>query len=271
MRPDAGGEGADGGEAEAFVQLDGGAIFGSDGERELAELGGAERFHGSLHQHAAQAVPLITGQDADLRGVADTGRDFTGEYGGDQLFIARLAKHEGCGGDELSTTRKKDDVLEKFESAGAAAVLIVDFAIDVVGVGQVNEFGAGFEVAIVPAVQTPAVETRRTGFGGALQIEKHKLSSVEAEALFAKGSVDGPAEGHQLSLDARELRNGAHGEEHLFEEATADDGLGILGRNVETADQAFLIFQDVEAVTGGRAIFKSDATAKSVSVEKSSN
>jgi len=44
--PDAGGEGSDFGEAEAFVEVDGGAVFCGDGEGEFGELLGAQGFRG---------------------------------------------------------------------------------------------------------------------------------------------------------------------------------------------------------------------------------
>ena len=40
--PDAGGEGFDGGETEALVEMDGGVIFRSDREREFLELQAAQ-------------------------------------------------------------------------------------------------------------------------------------------------------------------------------------------------------------------------------------
>src|SRR5216683_4180855 len=67
--PDTGGEGADGGEVEFFVELDGGAILRGDGERQLTKLHRTESFGGGLHQHAAEAMTLIAGEDTDLGGM----------------------------------------------------------------------------------------------------------------------------------------------------------------------------------------------------------
>src|SRR5258707_6677507 len=71
--PNPGGEAADGGEVKIFVELDGGAVLRGHGEGEFAKFHGAQGFGGSLHEHAAQAMALVTGEDADLRGVADAG------------------------------------------------------------------------------------------------------------------------------------------------------------------------------------------------------
>ena len=43
---------------------------------------------------SADAVALVSGQDADLRGVADAWGNFAGEDDGDQFVVARLAQHE---------------------------------------------------------------------------------------------------------------------------------------------------------------------------------
>lgn len=108
--PDTSGEGADGGEAEAFVELDGGAIFCGDGEGEFAEAHVAEGFGGRLHQRTAEAVALITGQDADLSCVADTRRDLAGENGGDQVVIAWLAQDERCARNKLAASWQQDNI-----------------------------------------------------------------------------------------------------------------------------------------------------------------
>src|SRR5438552_144321 len=84
----------------------------------------AMRFGGGLHKQAAEAVSLVAGQDANLRGVADAGGDFAGKNRGDEFVAARLVKNEGCGRHELAASGKQDDVLQKFERAGAAAILV---------------------------------------------------------------------------------------------------------------------------------------------------
>jgi len=77
-RPDAGGERFYGGEAEAFVEVDRGFVFGGYGEGEFLEFIGAEGVGGGEHQCAPEAVTLKAGLHANLRGVADAGRDFAG-------------------------------------------------------------------------------------------------------------------------------------------------------------------------------------------------
>jgi len=95
--------------------------------------------------------------------------------------------------------------------------LIVDLAIDVVGVGKVDELGAGLKVAVVPALEAHtggSATARILHFG---KVEKHELSREEVEALILEGRIHGTAEGHQLGFDASEVRESAHGEEHFLE------------------------------------------------------
>ena len=71
-----------------------------------------------------------------------------------------------------------------------------------------------------------------------------------------------------MGLDSRELGNGAHGEEHFIEQAPADCGLRISRGDVQAADQAFLVLQNIEGVAGGAAIFESGAPAERVGFQK---
>ncbi len=64
------------------------------------------------------------------------------------------------------------------------------------------------------------------------------------------------------------MRDGAHGIEHVFQQAPANGVLGKLGGDVQAADQTFLIFEDVEGITGGNAVLKGDAARQGVGVEK---
>ena len=108
--PDGGGEGADGVEAEFVVELDGSSVFGGDGEGEFLIFHLAEGFGGGLHEDAAESVSLIAGQNTDLGGVSNAGRDFTGEHGGDEVFASRLVQDEGSAWNELSTTGEKNNI-----------------------------------------------------------------------------------------------------------------------------------------------------------------
>src|SRR6266704_728323 len=252
--PDASGEGFDGVEAEFFVELDGGAVFGRHGKSQFPEFHGAESFGGSLHEHAAETVSLIARQDADLRGVADAGRNLAGEDSGDEFVAAGLVEDEGCARHELAAAGEQDDVLQEFQGPGAAAVLVVDLAIDVIRVGQIDQFGARLEITVVPTRETHAVGGARLGLRHFLEVEER--------------GVHRAAERHELSFDARQVRNRTHGEEHLFKEAPADGSLREFGRNVEATDQAFLLLEDIEGIAGGRAIFKGHTSGERVGVEE---
>src|SRR5258707_3605456 len=267
-RPNTRSEGLNGAEAEFFIELDGGVVVRSYGQRQFPEFHGAKGFGGSLHEHAAEAMPLVAGQHADLRGVADTGGDFAGENAGDEIVAAGLVKNEGCAGHELAATGKQNDVLQKFQRAGAAAVLVVDLAVDVTGVSQINQLGARLEVAVIPAVEAHARGSAGFRFVQLLQIQKHELARIEVKSLVEQGRVNGAAEGHELRFDAREVRDGAHGVKHLFEQAAADGILRELGRDIQAADQAFLVFEDVKGIPGSNTVFVSDAAGQGVGVQE---
>ena len=46
-------------------------------------------------------MALTARNDAELRGVADAGANFTGQDGADQFVAARLMQDEGCAGNEI--------------------------------------------------------------------------------------------------------------------------------------------------------------------------
>jgi len=200
--------------------------------------------------------------------VADAGGNFAGEDGGDEFVAARLAKNKRSAGNELAAAGKENDVFEEAQGTGAAAILVVDLAIDVIRVRQINQFGAMLEEAVVPAVEAHASGGAGPRFGIAVQVEQHELPGVELEALLAERGVDRTAEGHELRFDSGKLRESTHGVEHFFQKAAADIGLWETLRDVEAADQAFLLFEDVEGIAGGGAVFESDAAAEGVGFEK---
>src|SRR5256884_8312201 len=119
---------------------------------------------------------LKTGQDADLGGVTDTGGDFAGQNGGHQFVASGLVEDKRCPGNKLAASRQQNNVLEKLQRPRAAAILVVDFAVHVIGIGQVNQPGARFEVAVVSASKPQG--TRRTPllFRPFLEIEEHELA-----------------------------------------------------------------------------------------------
>src|SRR2546429_8319374 len=81
-----------------------------------------------------------------------------------------------CPGNKLAASRQQNNVLEKLQRPRAAAILVVDFAVHVIGIGQVNQPGARFEVAVVSASKPQG--TRRTPllFRPFLEIEEHELA-----------------------------------------------------------------------------------------------
>ena len=97
-------------EAEFLVEPDSGVVVRRYRQRQFPEFHRAKGVGGSLHEHAAEAVSLVAGHHADLRGVTHAGRDFAGQHGRDELIAARLVEDEGRAGDELPTAGKQNDV-----------------------------------------------------------------------------------------------------------------------------------------------------------------
>ena len=69
-------------------------IFGGNRQCELVVLQSAQRFGRGLHHDAAQAVALKTGLHAELRGVAHSRRNFTGQDRANQIVAARMTQNE---------------------------------------------------------------------------------------------------------------------------------------------------------------------------------
>src|SRR5215470_4111293 len=97
-RPDASGECTNGGEAQMFVEQHSGMVFRCYRESQLAELHGAEGLGRSEHERATDAVALVARKHADLRGMADSGRNLAGEHGPDQVIASWLTQHKGSTG-----------------------------------------------------------------------------------------------------------------------------------------------------------------------------
>ena len=68
------------------------------------------------------------------------------------IFVAKDSQHVNLGL-KLSAARQHDDVLEEFQRARFAAVLIVDFTVHVVRVSQLNQPRLELKIAMVPALQ----------------------------------------------------------------------------------------------------------------------
>ena len=72
-----------------LVKLDGLRICAGDGERKRTIFSAAQRVDGCLHHRATDAVALVTGHHANLRGMADAFRNGGGEHHADRRFARR--------------------------------------------------------------------------------------------------------------------------------------------------------------------------------------
>ncbi len=64
------------------------------------------------------------------------------------------------------------------------------------------------------------------------------------------------------------MRDAPHGVEHFLKQAAADGFLGEFGGNVQAADQAFLIFEDIKTIAGGSAVVEGDTASQGAGVQK---
>ena len=88
------------------------------------------------------------------------------------------------------------------------------------------------------------------------------------ESLVEEWCVHGAAEGHQLRFDAREMRDGAHREQHLLEQPPANGILREFGRDIQPPDQSFLILEDVEGISRRGTVFERYASGKGMRVKE---
>jgi len=238
-----------------FVEADGRRIDAGHGERNGFVIAAAQGLDGTFHQRAADSISLMAGHHADLGGVADAFGDGGSENHADRAVAGRGTHQEAGFGQELPAAGEQHDVAEEFHSAGFGAVLVVDIAVDVIGVSELNQARGRFEGAIVPGLEAQAAGNLLGGEAGLGERQQHELAVVQPEILRKENGVELSAEGHQLGFDAVEARNGVQRGDHFGDEFFGDGFLRELRGDVEAADQAFVIFEDVETIAGGAAAF----------------
>src|SRR5262249_52315949 len=105
-------------------------------------------------------------------------------------------------GNKLAAAGQENNVFQKAQRAGFAAVLVVNVAVHVTGVGKLDEFGAGIKVAVIPAGQAKAGGNTVGHFQLFVEIEQHELAGEERKAELAQRIVVRAAEGHELGFNA---------------------------------------------------------------------
>jgi len=114
---------------------------------------GERRFH----QPPTQTIFLITRQDADLRGVPDSGSDSRSQHHANGFFSRAGANNEGGVWEKLTAAGEENDIAQEFHGAEFAAVLIVDLRINVIGIGALDQARARLETAVGPGFDAQAV------------------------------------------------------------------------------------------------------------------
>src|SRR5258706_1393469 len=131
-------------------------------------------------------------------------------------------------------------------------------------VGELDQPGTRFEVAVVRAVKNEARagafanKSREDVEGRAVGLRKrreHELSGKESKPVLGKNGIEGVAEWNELRLDAVQLRYTAKGGERVREQSLAQFLLRVSGRNKKSADESLMLLQHIERVADRLAIF----------------
>src|SRR5262249_58147316 len=130
----------------------------------------------------------------------------------------------------------------------------------VICIGQLDQPRAGFEVSVLPTLESQPDGKRRAGGRGFGERQQHELPGVESKTLLDQNSVQGTAEGHQLRLDALDVRNAAKAFEHLAQQYLADRELWVARRDKQPAHQSLVLLEYVEAIAGGLAVLHRGTT-----------
>ena len=70
-----------------------------------------------------------------------------------QVILVRRAQHKRSLGLKLPAAGQDDDVFQKAQRAGLAAILIVDFAVYVIRIGELDQPRARLEIAVIPPLE----------------------------------------------------------------------------------------------------------------------
>ena len=172
--------------AGAEIEGDGAVVLLGDGEGEFGEAAGGEIVIAAAQEMLADAVAAVLGQGADLGDVADVVPDAGAEQDSDGGLGGTVDGDERGGRVEDSAAGKAHDVVEEAERAGDGAVLVVDVAIDVAGVGGGDDGGGGLVVVFGPAVNFDLRWQRTGGLGqGVGDGQGEEEAAVAAEAFGA--------------------------------------------------------------------------------------
>ena len=86
--------------------------------------------------------------------------------------------------------------------------------------------------------------------------------------LLGENGIESGAEGHELRFDALDERGCAKRIEHFKQKLLADIDLGKMWRGEKTADEPFLVLENVEAIADGLLPFESGVTGEGARVDE---
>ena len=128
--------------------------------------------------------------------------------------VAGRTRNEASG-KKLAAARQQHDVAQEFHSSGFAAVLVVDFAVHVIGVGQLNQSRRGFEGAIAPGSRRRPRESGCSVSFASASGSSMNWRVCSLKYCERKHGIEFGAEGHELRFDALQARRGVQRGDHF--------------------------------------------------------
>ena len=154
-----------------------------------------------------------------------------------------------------------------------AAVLIVDPAVDVANVGEVDELGGGLVEGRLPGFKRDAGGQSVGGVWDAIgsgEVRNHEEAWMRKEAAGREGGAEGAGGKHEeLRLDAVDAGGGLQHLEQVNEEGLAD-GVGevfAFAKGIDVAEDGLGCLKDGEGVAGDLTATERDEAGEDAAVE----
>ena len=181
--PDHGVEAMGDAEAVLLVEAACAVIAFGDGERKTSDSGRLKAKDAVIEQRRAETEAAQRGADAELRDVRGVLADARAEDHGEDVWRARVggtrvAQYPGALGVEDAAAGEAHDVVEETLRAVNAAVLVVDAAVDVADVGEMDELGGGLIERGLPGFERDA---------GGQRVRGRRVRSARSATMKSRG------------------------------------------------------------------------------------
>src|SRR5215472_14300790 len=193
------------------------------------------------------------------------------KHHGDQAVITHRTYQKRSFREELAAPGKQHDVAKKFQATRLAAILVIDLAINMIGIGKMDKARGRFKGAVGPGLES---ETRRNRFATDIRLSQrqyHELPGIESKILRKKNGIQLRAKRHELRFNALQARSGAQRSEYFRQEVFRNSVFGKLRRNKQAPNKALVVFENVKAIAQRPALFQSGIAPKSAGVDELPN